>query len=275
MTKQLTPIKTTLTQSNCIDATDSTVLIFDGSFEGWLTAVFIAYELKLSDKAHIYAAHDYVPNLYSTPIEVVTDSIKAARVFTKIKQILPAQMIIWAFLSELPDIYQVLFHVVNKQLASPISILGHYTDDDVRTLHETVKKVGRERHRMQAFVRFEATTDGVYFAKINPDFNVLPLLGKFFAKRFADQSWLIFDVLRGYGIYYDSDNPKAQVQIISEVDSEVLKDSRSLHTDKEPLFQRLWQVYFRHVTISERKNMRHHIQQMPRRYWQYLTEKQG
>ena len=40
---------------------------------------------------------------------------------------------------------------------------------------------------MLAFVRFELLQDEVYFAKIEPDFNVLPLFRKHFKERYADQ----------------------------------------------------------------------------------------
>ncbi|MFN8364013.1 MAG: DUF4130 domain-containing protein [Cloacibacterium normanense] len=56
---------------------------------------------------------------------------------------------------------------------------------------------------MLAFVRFELLQDEVYFAKIEPDFNVLPLIRKHFKERYADQKWMIFDLKRHYGIFYD------------------------------------------------------------------------
>ena len=44
--------------------------------------------------------------------------------------------------------------------------------------------------------------------------------------------------------------------------------------EREPLFQVLWQAYFDHVNIPERKNLKLHRRHMPLRYWQYLSEKQ-
>ena len=40
-------------------------------------------------------------------------------------------------------------------------------------------------------------------AIVQPDFNVLPLIEKHFRERYADQRWLIYDVRRKYGLYYD------------------------------------------------------------------------
>ncbi|WP_241280121.1 DUF4130 domain-containing protein [Chryseobacterium cucumeris] len=43
--------------------------------------------------------------------------------------------------------------------------------------------------------------------------------------------------------------------------------------DEEKGYQLLWQRYFTKTNIVERKNMKLHIQHVPKRYWKYLTEK--
>jgi probable DNA metabolism protein len=42
---------------------------------------------------------------------------------------------------------------------------------------------------------------------------------------------------------------------------------------KEGLFQRLWKRYYEAANIPQRNNPKLHLRQLPRRYWQYLTEK--
>ena len=56
---------------------------------------------------------------------------------------------------------------------------------------------------MRQFVRFQKTADGIFFAVMNPLYNVLPLSACFFQNRFADQPWVIYDTGRKYGLYYD------------------------------------------------------------------------
>ena len=48
----------------------------------------------------------------------------------------------------------------------------------------------------------------------------------------------------------------------------------SLMDKDEKLFQQLWKTYFKAICIKERLNPRKHKQDMPVRYWKYLTEKQ-
>lgn len=46
----------------------------------------------------------------------------------------------------------------------------------------------------------------------------------------------------------------------------------SLMDGDEQLFQSLWKTYFKAICIKERLNPRKHKQDMPVRYWKYLTE---
>ena len=52
------------------------------------------------------------------------------------------------------------------------------------------------------------------------------------------------------------------------------KIDESLMAEDETLFQQMWKVYFKSMTIKERINPKLHRQNMPRRFWRYLTEKQ-
>ena len=65
------------------------------------------------------------------------------------------------------------------------------------------KRVDWERIRMLQFVRFQKAADGTYFAAVEPEKNVLPLITGHFKDRFADQFWLIYHIKRAYGYYYD------------------------------------------------------------------------
>ncbi len=43
--------------------------------------------------------------------------------------------------------------------------------------------------------------------------------------------------------------------------------------EQEKLYATLWKDYFKNTNIKERKNLKLHIQHVPKRYWRYLTEK--
>lgn len=260
------------------------VLLYEPSFEGWLTAVYQVYDRKLqyNESLQLVAEDSYVPSLISTATSVNTDDEQAQRVLKKLNALLgPSGMrqILWGFLSEKDDIGTTLFHIVKYAIDYPkrriLEDLGHL---DVLELAQTVKSVHREKHRMEAFVRFEHTTDDIYFARVEPDFNVLPIIGEHFRQRYQDQHWAIYDLARGYGIYYDktlsTPSRPADLQTITDLDDAVLSNPTSIHSPNEQRYQRFWQGYFTNVNIKERKNNRLHKQHMPQRYWKYLSEKQ-
>jgi probable DNA metabolism protein len=140
------------------------------------------------------------------------------------------------------------------------------------------KKVHREKHRMEAFVRFQQTTDGLYVATVEPDFNVLPLIAGHFKDRYADQPWLIYDDKRGYGILYDIKEGNV-IEVTATAAEPAMSPEESpaasitVH-DHEAAYQTLWKTYFQTMSIDVRKNKKLHLRHVPTRYWRYLTEKQ-
>lgn len=260
------------------------IVLYEPSFEGWLSAVFYVYTNKLQDDESLQLiAHDcYIPSLIAQVTSVAMDADNAERVLTKLHKLLGRsgmRNILWGFLSEKAHIGTTLFQVIKYAINYPSRhIMQDLGNLNVLDLVQTVKSVGREKHRMEAFVRFEHTTDDIYFARVEPDFNVLPLIGEHFRQRYQDQHWAIYDVARGYGIYYDKSKSTpsrpATLQTITDLDDAVLRNPASIYSKDEQRYQKFWQGYFTNVNIKERKNSRLHKQYLPQRYWKYLSEKQ-
>jgi probable DNA metabolism protein len=139
-------------------------------------------------------------------------------------------------------------------------------------IQQTSRKVHREKHRMEAFVRFQLTKQGLYYSIIQPDYNVLPLISKHFKDRYADQQWLIYDARRKFGLYYNLEEVEA-VEMNFTIQAGDKKSLLEIHDEKEDLYQQLWRQYFSSVNIAARRNMKLHIQHMPKRYWKHLIEK--
>jgi len=249
--------------------TQITTLIYDGSFDGWLTSVFHAYEYKLSDLT-IAKEHNSQNGLFGRTEKIYTDPSKAARVWDGLQQIgrRSSQNLFKTYLSEREGVDDLMFSFTRKLFAFRRDISTDFGDPDVMKISQINKKVDRESHRMKAFVRFQQTEEGLYVATIEPDFNVLPLIAKHFKRRYADQRWLIYDVRRHYGIHYD----------LKTVDNVFFEGGfnanlKSLFTESEHHFQDLWRDYFTSTGIKERKNSKLHQQHVPKRYWKYLSEK--
>ena len=253
------------------------VFIYDHTFDGLLTCLFDAYNRKTFPDLLLKEGEPF-PLFYDEVIPVITSEEKYNRVWKGLQKKLSASALsnlTYGWLSELPDIDQLLFRYMKKVFDSPISIETNFADLDVLELSKVWKKVNNERHRLLQFVRFQKASDGTFFAPVEPLYNVLPLTIAHFKDRFADQPWLIYDIKRKYGFYYDLKSieevtfeNEAQAHLITGIlqDNQIDKD--------EKLFQNLWKTYFKAICIQERLNPRKHKQDMPMRYWKLLTEKQ-
>jgi probable DNA metabolism protein len=251
------------------------LLVYDGSFNGLLTAVFEVYEYKLTSP-FICKESTAVTSLFGTVHNVITSIEKSERVLKKLEQKFSKNgltQLYKTFLSELKDIENVLLRYIQLALSSKLPVENNYSNADVLMVQNTSRKVHREKHRMEAFVRFQLTKDQLYYAVVQPDFNVLPLIAKHFKQRYADQRWLIYDGQRKYGLYYDLQHV-TEVQINFDESLNNPQHQTDIYDEQEEMYQQLWKQYFSSVNIKARKNTKLHIQHMPKRYWKYLIEKQ-
>lgn len=250
-----------------------TYLNYDGSFQGLLTAIFDVYDHKLAE-ANIVTEQDFYPSMFDQKQEVITIDTKADRVWQALKKKLSSngtRQFYKTFLSEEKNMENHLLSFAQHVFTNVQNIEGDFGHPAVLYVAQTAKKVDREKHRMEAFVRFQLLKDNIYFSSIQPDYNVLPLIERHFKERYADQQWIIYDATRDYGLHYD-------LHEVHIIEFKFAEGMSALHTsgaidDKEPLYQLLWRQYFSSVNIKERKNTRLHLQHMPRRHWKYLPEK--
>ena len=281
------------------------VYVFDNTLDGLLTAVFDSFFLK-QQPVVLLAEGEQLPLFADEPYRVVTDSEKAERVWKGLEKHLSKEglhMITISWLSEERALNQPLFNFICKvfrphpQTPSPkgeggafgredlLSLERNASDPDVLEVRNTCRRVLHEQLRMTQFIRFQKAKDGTYLAVVFPDHNVLPLITNHFQDRFNDQPWLIYDAKRHYGYYYSPLQPPptgdSVVRVTFEDDASApfnLSDGKmdaDVLSDDDELFQQLWRTYFKAVCIKERMNPKKQLSDMPRRYWKYMTEKNG
>ena len=248
---------------------------YDKTFEGLLTSVFDAYNLKIfPDK--LLSSNDIEPLFTQIRHHITTSEEKAKRVWTALLKKLPERagnMILHVWLSELEGSDELLFRYVCKTFDHIQSIAYNFGDTDVLEVERLARKVAHEALYIKQFLRFQKAADDIFFAPIRPIYNALPLTVNHFTDRFADQLWVIYDLRRKYGYYYDLHTTR-EITFTDEDDTLREKLDESLMAEDEKLFQELWKGYFKALTIKERINPRLHRQHMPVRFWRYLTEKQ-
>lgn len=249
--------------------------LFDGTYLGFLSCVFESFERKEFNIIPLMQ-EDYQIALFAETRTIVTDDRKALRVQRGLQERLgkaEAMDFYRAFLSEDRKAWLASFFILRQIFSRGVDIRQHYGNDHVLYFSQILKKVSRERHRMKAFIRFSKSSDGLFFALIEPDFNVLPLISNFFRKRYADMPWLIYDIKRKYGLLFDTKQVGEVRLSLEEAQSAAIPAVAITMDERDELFQRLWKQYYTSTNIEARKNMKLHLQHVPRRYWKYLVEK--
>jgi len=274
------------------------VYVFDNTLDGLLTAVFDSFFLRQQPEM-LLTEGEQLPLFADEPHHVATNSEKAERVWKGLERQLSKDglhMVTVSWLSEERTLNQPLFNFICKVFKLNIqrstfnaqrstftvqrlpSLEQNASDPDVLEVRNTCRRVLHEQLRMKQFIRFQKAKDGTYLAVVSPDHNVLPLIMSHFQDRFNDQPWLIYDAKRHYGYYYDG---KTVIHVTFEDEASVPfnlsngKMDADMLSDNDQLFQDLWRTYFKAICIKERMNPKKQLSDMPRRYWKYMTEKNG
>jgi probable DNA metabolism protein len=236
-------------------------LLTEQSFEGFLSAVFEAFRLKLPVQ-RIVAESVYIPQMFENTHTVAANSENAERVWNGIKKNAGnniAIMVQAAYLSELPQMEISLWEYVKGIFANPENT-QNTLEPHAHTVFQTANKVKKESHDIKGFVRFYAAENNFMVATIEPTYNVLSLIAEHFVNRFPNMQWMLVDAKRGLGLHYDG-------RELCELCGEAANVSPI--NDK---FATLWKTYCKFITIKERKNPTLQRRCLPIKYWKHLTE---
>ena len=132
-------------------------------------------------------------------------------------------------------------------------------------LNDLSQKVKKETHLFLGILRFKKLKNGIYYSKIEPDNNITMLIADHFAKRMADQPWIIHDAKRNIFALYNTKQVVFAMEQEINISSDICDDRK---------FETLWKNYFHAIAIESRKNLRLQKSFMPRRYWKNMPEKQ-
>lgn len=236
------------------------VMIFDGSIEELLVAVFKVYTEKFNPV--LYRKEDFIMNLIDEPTEILYEEEAFNRVRNAMKE---------KFLEESLD--TITYALKNNSSKSPTLVLKYiiscftnpkeglnYQNSLVLAVIKMARQVELESHRFTGFVRF-SVIEGIYVSKINPDHDILEFLAPHFTSRFQEQKFIIYDEKRNKALI--SQNGQALFKNDLHLDSKfLLRDSFSVY----------WKEYYDNIAIKERRNPKAQKRSMPSRYWDNLIE---
>lgn len=241
--------------------------LYDGSFEGLLTAIYEAY-YRREKPDRIASVKCMQQNFLEKYVTIDTDFEKAKKVYNSIRDKISQEALDNVYRVYLADREEenatIIYEYLRFGWQVGAKVDSFLSDDRVLKVHKIRQRVDLEVHRMMGFVRFRLLENGIYYAPIEPDNDVLPLIAPHFSSRLADQNWIIHDVGRKLAALY---NKKEWIIVDADLES-IPGVDESEHT-----YQELWKYFYNSVTIRERYNPDLHKRLLPKRYWRYLTEK--
>jgi len=251
------------------------VLLYDGCFSGFLTSVFIAFEKKIK-VVDIQRKNQVQKGLFTETQIILTQLYKAKRVWNGISQRSNIAMknIYFAFLSETDGIEQLLYAYIQKIVTDKSFNPTLMTDDIVFKINNLAKAVGKKKNQMEAFMKFKVSKDGVHFIIAEPEYDLLPLVSKHFRSHFSDRQWVIYDIKRNYGLFFDLHT----IQLISLDSKDIFANANSINgllseNTNNPID--LWNNYFAGNSIKYLIEHKLHTHQMPKQRQNYQKEKEA
>ena len=239
------------------------ILLYDGTFEGFLSLVYEVYYKKLKP-TKIYKT---LPNeiLFEEILEINSSKESGIKVLNAIKTKFPKEIlekILNIFMCDSKEFEMALLEYIvigfkdSKQLYNINNSCVFY-------LNNLEKELFRVTHKLTGFIRFEELEDKTLYAKIESKFNVVYFLGRHFLKRFNNQNFIIHDINRKIAfVKMKNDYSIKEVAFFDEPN----------YSSNEEKFQKLWKSFFSGVTINERTNLKLQTQMVPLLYRTYMSE---
>lgn len=242
-------------------------LLIDDTFEGLLTAVFDSYSLSPTP-SNIQSAVGLQPLFGWRYQEIATDEKKAVRVVAGVRRRmghLGYEKIWQGFLHADPARYAAIYRYIRLGMRIGTEIHLRLTNPTVMAVDKLCALTGREAGLLREFIRFSKLEGGVYYAEIDPEHAILPLLMPHFADRFNTQPFLIHDKTHALAGVYD----RREWYITSTVGLQL-----PAYSADEQAYRRMWKAFYDTIAIKERVNHALRRQHMPKKYWKNIIELQ-
>jgi probable DNA metabolism protein len=238
------------------------IYYYDNTFDGLMTTIFEIYAAKDNEAMIEPIADSTSITLFSTR-NVTTNEAKSNRVQKGLRSLgrEVLEHLYKAWLSREEGIEDLMLSVIRIGFSSGKNPFQQRTHDAVCKLDSVRAKVSREAERMLQFIRFKKLDDNLYAADIEPEYDVLELVGDHFHNRFPQSRFIIRNLRHLTAIVA---SPSGwHITTLPE-------DNPPLPKDGE--YENLWRVYFKTIANESRKNLKLQQHFVPLKYRKHLTE---
>ncbi len=221
-------------------------------FAGWRDAArnLVLNDVEPQEIAWIVDADDHAAS--QLPAMPTVGQLKVSRDFIERAEV--------AFCHSDPERFALLYRLLWRMRSEP-ELLKIASDPDVGWFEAVEKAVGRDMHKMRAFVRFRQIGEGEderYVAWFEPEHFIVERNAPFFARRFTGMRWSILTPF-----------------LSAHWDRAELTFTPGAHKHGLPAddaAEALWRTYYENIFNPARLKTRAMQKEMPKKYWRNLPE---
>ena len=227
-----------------------------GTADAWRGEARALLAARVPPEAVSWSLGEAAPDLFAAPAAPLPEAsaaISVPRAFVEL-----ADRAVW---HSDPERFARLYALLWR-LGSERGLMSDRGDAGLARLERMAKEVGRDRHKMTAFVRFrEIGEPGAprrrFAAWFEPSHFILEPTAPFFARRFGDMDWSIFTPalaahFEGGKLRFADPPPRPEIAPDATED--------------------LWRTYFRSIFNPARLKPKAMQAEMPKKYWRNLPE---
>ncbi len=207
--------------------------------------------------------------LFAEYIEVVPDAEKSEKVQRFVRDRISGEtyeMVMKAALAQETQKGEIIYRFLIFACRKGATARKSYGNPWTMKLFELVRNYDNESHHLKGFLRFDEQEGGGLFARYAPKNNVMGDLMEHFSERLNMENFIILDEKRKIAGVYRCGMPWFIYQLSEE------EYGRFQERSEEDSFVRLWRVFHRQITISERENRTLQRNNVPLRFRPYMTE---
>ncbi|MBF7096444.1 TIGR03915 family putative DNA repair protein [Alkalibacter mobilis] len=236
--------------------------LYDGTFEGFLTCLYCHFAHEPAST--IAESGFYQMGWSSTCKTIKTNEKEAEYMYKKLYRHLGLQTskdVYYSYLSQVYGWEDITLSFVDLCFREGAKFKDAHSHDRVYPFESLVLKVKREVHRYEGFVRFRQIGYTLY-AKIHPEYFILPAISDHFTDRFRNEKIIIHDERRNLAL------------IAHDGDSLLIPYSKSMQEKDLPEdpFILLWKKYVKTIAIESRINPKLQQKFIPLKYRKDLVE---
>lgn len=238
-------------------------LIYDRSFEGFLSLVYEVYYKKLKPKKIVYKKPNEL--FLDDYMEIPYNEIHTQKVFEALKIKFSKKdfnTILNIFMCDSND-FEI--HLLNYIILGfkDKKELNNINIPSIFYIKNLEKELFRNIHKMEGFLRFKELEDKTLYAVVENKFNLVYFLGKHFFKRLNNQKYIIHDINRKIA-FIKNDDYLGIENIANFQEPKISKN--------EDKFSKLWTHFFNSISISTRENKKCQNSMVPLIYRVYMNE---